>query len=161
MDAKTAAGRWIQLLTLGSGFYNVGAVVLAQMSWGLWHRVPREQFPDYHRAWFRGMVPTIWPMAAVAGLGSLLQLRWRPRGVAARQAWLGAALQIANFGLTGAWWARWQAQLDQVWLADGTLNPLYTRLLRTHWLRVGLIVAFAVLQAIEAVQSVQVQSEEH
>jgi hypothetical protein len=33
------------------------------------------------------MIPAIWPMATVSGTGALLQ--------------------IANFGLTSAWWARW------------------------------------------------------
>ncbi len=158
MSTRMIASRWIQLATFGSAFYNMGAVMLAQMSWSLWSRVRREEFPAYHRAWFRGMMPAIWPMAAVAGAGALLQLRWRPRGVPAKQAALGALVQIANFGLTGAWWARWQAKLDQVWLADGRLNPLYIRLLRTHWIRVGLIVAFAALQAFEAVESVSDES---
>jgi hypothetical protein len=153
-SGRTAA-RSIQLVTFLSSWYNVGAVVLAQMSWGLWRHVRREDFPTYHRAWFVGMRPTIWPMAGVAGIGALLQLRWRPRGVPRSQALLGALLQIANFVLTGAWWARWQARLDQVWLAEGELNPLYTRLLRSHWLRVSLIVAFAVLQVVEAIESTE------
>ncbi len=55
--------------------------------------------------------------------------------------------RIANFGLTGTWWARWQAQLHDVRLEDGSLNPLYVKLVRTHWLRVGLIAAFALLEA--------------
>jgi uncharacterized membrane protein YozB (DUF420 family) len=97
------------------------------------------------------MVPTIWPMATVAGVGALAQLRWRPAGAPAWLAWLGALLQVANFGLTGAWWARWQAQLDQVRREDGSINPLYTRLLRTHWLQVALIVAFALVQVWMAV----------
>jgi hypothetical protein len=151
-----ATTRWLQLVTLASSFYNLGAVVLAQMSWGLWRHVGRDEFPAYHKAWFRGMMPSIWPMATVAGAGALAQLRWRPVNVPAPMAWLGALLQVANFGLTGAWWARWQAQLDHVWLDDRTINPLYERLLRTHWLRVGIIAAFALLQAWMAVESRQV-----
>jgi hypothetical protein len=139
--------RGFQLAILAASFYNVGAVMLAQMSWNLWRHVGRAEFPAYHRAWFRGMMPTIWPMAALAGLGALVQVRVRPRGVPAWAGWLGAGLQLANFGLTGAWWARWQAQLADVRLEDGSLHPLYLRLIRTHWLRVGLIAAFALLQS--------------
>jgi hypothetical protein len=45
-----------------------------------------------------------------------------------------------------------------VWIEEGTLNPLYRRLLHTHWIRVGLIVAFAALEAFEAIESLQAQA---
>lgn len=138
--------RGLQLGVLAASFYNLGAVVLAQVSWNLWRHVGRAEFPRYHRAWFTGMRPSIWPMATVAGLGALVQVRVRPRGVPAWAGWLSAGVQLTNFGLTGAWWARWQAQVHEVQLADGSLHPLYLRLIRTHWLRVGLIAGFALLQ---------------
>ena len=137
----------LQLGMLAASFYDVGAVVLAQLSWSLWPHVGRSEFPDYHRAWFKGMMPSIWPMAGLTGVGALAQIFIRPVGVPAWAGWLGTALQVANFGLTGAWWARWQAQLHDVRLNDGSLNPLYLKLIRTHWLRVALIVAFALLEA--------------
>lgn len=139
--------RALQLGVLAASFYNVGAVVLAQLSWSLWPHVGRSEFPEYHRAWFKGMMPSIWPMAAVAGVGALVQIFVRPAGMPTWSAVFGSALQIANFGFTAAWWARWQAQLHQVRLDDGSLNPLYLKLVRTHWLRVALIAAFASLQA--------------
>ncbi|HLH26802.1 MAG TPA: hypothetical protein VK066_30115 [Chloroflexota bacterium] len=150
------ASRWLHLVTLGASFYNLGAVVLAQLGWGLWAQVGPDEFPAYHRQWFRGVQVAIWPPAAVAGLGALLQLRWRPPGAPVWAVWLGAALQVLNFGLTGAWWARWQAQLAEVRLPDGQLHPLYVRLMRTHWLRVALIATFAGVEAGMAVVSAQV-----
>jgi hypothetical protein len=140
---------WLQIIILAASWYNVGSIWLVQVSWRLFAHVGRAEFPAYHRAWWfglRGIQPVVFPPAIVAAIGSLAQLRWRPPGVAAPVAWLGVLLQVLTFGLTAAWWGRQQAQLADVRLEDGSLNPRYQRLLTTHWLRVALITASGVLQ---------------
>ena len=141
--------RWVQLVTLATSWYNVGTIWMVQVSWRLFARVGRAEFPAYHRAWWfglRGIQPVVFPSAILTVLGSIAQLRWRPRGVPAAMVWLCLTIQALVYALTGMWWGRWQADLDQVWQEDGTLNPLYRRILTTHWLRVALITAAAVLQ---------------
>ena len=141
--------RWVQLVTLATSCYNVGTIWMVQVSWRLFAHVGRREFPDYHRAWWfgwRGIQPVVFPAAIVAVLGSLAQLKWRPSRVPARAVWLNIAVQALVYALTGAWWGRWQAHLDQAVAEDGSLTPLYRRLLSTHWLRVALLSAAALLQ---------------
>ena len=64
---------------------------------------------------------------------------WRPEGVKADPLWLNITLQLATGVLTVAFWARWQAQTHYARLMDGSLDPMYVRIMSTHWLRVALI----------------------
>lgn len=144
------APRWVPLVTGAASWYNVGTIWMVQVSWRLFARVGRAEFPAYHRAWWfgwRGIQPVVFPAAIVAVLGAVAQLRWRPPRVPARIVWLGIALQALVYLLTAAWWGRWQGQLTDIWTEDQTLNPLYRRLLTTHWLRVALLTAAALLQS--------------
>jgi hypothetical protein len=87
----------------------------------------------------RGVQPVIFPSAGIALLGSFAQLWVQPAHVPRWIIPLNCLLQALVYILTGAWWGRWQAQLESVRLEDGSLNPAYQRLLRTHWLRVLLL----------------------
>ncbi|MDQ2828338.1 MAG: hypothetical protein M3Y74_04730 [Chloroflexota bacterium] len=141
--------RWVQLVTLATSCYNVGTIWMVQVSWRLFARVGRAEFPAYHRAWWfgwRGIQPVVFPAAILTVLGSLAQLRWRPSRVPARAVWVSITLQALVYALTGAWWGRWQARLDQALAEDGSPTPLYRRLVTTHWLRVALLTAAALVQ---------------
>jgi hypothetical protein len=139
---------WLLLVTLGASCYSMGTIWMTQVSWRLWAYVGRDRFPAYHRAWWfgpRGIQPVVFPFGILATLGSFAQLCWRPQQVPGWMAWLGAALWIATWGSTVAWWGRTQARLEQVRREDGSVDPLYRRLLATHWLRVAFITASALL----------------
>lgn len=82
------------------------------------------------------------PPAGFAALGSVLLLWVRPAGVPDEGAWLRIGIQVLIWGLAGVMCAR-KCSLPR--RPDGTLTPLYHRLVTTHWLRVGLITAFALL----------------
>lgn len=140
---------WLQLVILVASWYNAGTMWMTQVNWRLWSYVGRDDFPAYHRAWWfgwRGIQPVVFPFGILATLGALAQLRWRLRGVPAWTTWAGVALWALTWGSTAAWWGRFQGRLDEVRLEDGSLNPLYRRLLATHWARVGLMTALALLQ---------------
>ncbi len=112
---------WVQIITLAASCYNMGTIWMTQVCWRLFAQVGRGDFPAYHRAWWfgrRGIQPVVFP-------GGLLVTAWVS---------------------TAAWWGRLQGQLEYVRQEDGTLNPLYQRLLATHWLRVALFTASALLQ---------------
>jgi hypothetical protein len=53
--------------------------------------------------------------------------------------WASAGSQLASYILTGLFWGRWQAQVNFARLADGSLDPIYLRIIDTHWIRVALL----------------------
>ncbi len=138
--------KWILLVTLASGFYCVGAAGLAQLNWELWVHVGRTEFEVYHLAWWHGIWWAIFPVAAVALLGSFAELKWRPIEVPAWSAWLGVIIQVVTYVLTALWWGPGQAQLTQTHMENGSIDPHYYRLVTTNWLRVALITFFGILQ---------------
>ena len=142
--------QWILLLTALFSWYNVGLIVMVQVSYRLWAYVAPTDFPPYHNAWWygwQGIQPIMFPAAGATTLGSVLLLWLRPTGVPDEGVWLAIGIQVLIWGLTGIIWAPWQMQFRQNLprRPDGTLTPLYRRLLTTHWLRVGLISTFALL----------------
>ncbi len=140
---------WVQIITLAASCYNMGTIWMTQVSWRLFAHVGREDFPAYHRAWWfgpRGIQPVVFPCGILATLGTFAQLRWCAPRTPTWMAWLSAGLLITAWVSTGAWWGRLQGQLEYVRQEDGSLNPLYQRLLATHWLRVALFTASALLQ---------------
>ena len=134
----------------------MGAIWMAQVSWRLFARVGREDFPAYHRAWWfgpRGIQPVVFPFGIVAILGAFAQLRWHVPRTPTWMAWLNIGFLVTVWEATAAWWGRQQAQMEYVYQEDHSLNPLYQRLLATHWIRVALITASALLQIGMAVAS--------
>jgi hypothetical protein len=140
---------WVQIITLAASCYTMGTIWMTQVSWRLFAQVGRDDFPAYHRAWWfglRGIQPVVFPGGILATLGAFAQLRWRAPRTPAWQAWLNVGLLVTAWAATAAWWGRLQGQLEYVRQEDGTLHPLYQRLLATHWLRVALFTASALLQ---------------
>src|SRR6266849_4931884 len=156
-SSRTASiSRWVQLISLAAGCYNVGIILMTQFGYRLWARVGRAEFEDYHRAWWYGwggIQPLSFPSGIVATLGALAQLRWRSPHIPSWLVWLNINVWIQAWVMTAVWWGRWQAQLKQARQEDGSLDPLYHRLLTTHWLRVALFAAGGVLQFWMAVKS--------
>jgi hypothetical protein len=70
-------------------------------------------------------------------------LAWSPAGVPSWTLWTGFALQVALVSGTVLWWAPLMANL----LAEdgGLPAERYRLLLSTHWLRVAIVSAYALL----------------
>jgi len=145
---QAAIARWLLLINGAASFYSAGVVLLVQVSYWLWGFVGRGEFEAYHFAWWsvQGIILVVFPVASVATVCAFAMLRWPPSDVPRWAVWLGVALQIALWVGTAIWWGRWQAELNEVHLANGTLNPLFVTLFYTHWLRVGIVTAYAILQ---------------
>jgi hypothetical protein len=137
---------WLVLCSLLAAGYNAGTMWMTQVNWSLWPYVGPAEFPRFHRGWWRAIRPVVFPVGLGATLASVGQVRWRPAGVAPWLAWSGVGLWVLTWGSTALWWGRFQARLDDVRLEGGALNPLYTRLVRTHWWRVAMMSALAVVQ---------------
>jgi hypothetical protein len=76
-------------------------------------------------------------------LSSLLMPWWRAPGVPAWATWSGFALQVALLLGTAIWWGPLMAHLGAP--NGGLLLERYRLLMITHWLRVGIVTAYALL----------------
>jgi hypothetical protein len=131
--------QWILITTFAASFYGVGNVWMTQFGWRLWPYVAPNDFGAYHVAWWTMIKPVIFPVAAIAVLGSIALIWWRPEGVTAAPVWINIGLQVATCMLTVVLWARWQAQMHYAKLPDGSLDPTYVLAMSTHWIRAVLI----------------------
>jgi hypothetical protein len=131
--------QWILIVTFAASFYGVGNIWMTQFGWRLWPYVGANDFEAYHLAWWSMIKPVIFPVAAVAVSGSIALIWWRPAGVTAAPIWVNICLHVATYASTAVFWARWQVELQHAKLADGSLDPLYTRAMGTHWIRGTLI----------------------
>ena len=143
--ASTDPGRDRRLLLVTSvlSLYGLGNVWLVQLAcYRLWQYVgPQEAFA-YHNAWWHSIWGVLFIPAGVVFLGSFALLRIRPKGVTRRDARTGLTLQLLTYGLTAVWWGPLMARL--VTSDAGLSRRLYHLLMTTHWLRVGLVTAYAV-----------------
>ena len=136
---------WVLVLTLAASFYNVGTIWMVQMGYRLWPYLAPSDFGAYHRAWWSQIKPVVFPVAGLALFGSIAMIWLRPDGVTWAPLWLNIALQIGTGCLTAAFWGRWQAQTHYARRMDGSLDPMYVRIMSTHWLRAALITANGLL----------------
>jgi hypothetical protein len=138
--------RWLLLSVFALGLYGTGQVWLVQLSsYPLWRYVGDAQFPAYHQAWWRGIWGVILGPAGLVFVGALLMLRWKSPDIPAWSTWLGAGLQIALAAGTAVWWGPLMARLEGP--GGGPDPDRLALLLNTHWLRVGLVTAYAMLLA--------------
>ncbi len=137
--------QWVLILTLAASFYDVGTIWMTQFGWRLWPCVAPGDFSAYHAAWWSMIKPVIFPVAAIAFFGSIALIWWRPDGVDSASVWINVAVQLAVYILTAAFWGRWQAQTHYARLPSGALDPMYIRVMSTHWIRGALITANGLL----------------
>lgn len=119
--------QWVLIATFAASFYSVGTIWMTQFGWRLWPYVAPDDFAAYHEAWWAMIKPVIFPVAAIAFLGSIALVWWRPAGVTAIPVWLNFSLQILTYSLTAAFWGRWQAKTRFAKLPGGALDALYLR----------------------------------
>lgn len=131
--------QWMLVLTLAASSYSVGTIWMVQAGYRLWPYVAPGDFDAYHGAWWMKIIPVIFPVAGLGLFGSFAMLWWRPAGVAASLLWSNALVQLVTHALTIAFWGRWQAATHFARLTDGTLDPIYVRIMDTHWIRAALI----------------------
>jgi len=134
---------WLLLVTAALAFYGVGTIWLVQLSaYPLWAYVGRDHFSGYHLAWWHTVWGVIFLPAGVKFIASIFMIWLRPPEIPRWSAVLGVALEVVAFVLTAVYWGPLQANLAT---PDGLSLPLFHELLFTHWLRVALFTAYAVL----------------
>ena len=138
---------WSEALLLGTcalSLYGVGQVWLVQLSsYRLWTYVGPREFRAYHAAWWRGIWGVVLAPAALVTIGAALMVWRQAPGVPVWAVWFGLALQIALLFGTAIWWAPLMARLEA---PDGGILPnAYRLLMKTHWIRVGIVTAYGAL----------------
>ena len=125
-------------------FYGVGQVWLVQLSaYPLWTYVGEGDFHAYHAAWWRSIWGVILAPSALLALGSVLMVWLRAPGVPVWAAWSGVTLQVTLLLGTAVWWGPLMARLEAP--NGGLLPERYRLLITSHWLRVGIVTAYALL----------------
>ena len=135
-------GSWVLFVTAVLSVYGVGQVWLVQLSsYRLWAFVGAREFHVYHAAWWRSIWGVVLAPAALVSVGAAL-MAWRPTpGIPGWAIWLGLALQGALVLGTALWWGPLMARLEAP--DGGLMLERYRLLMRTHWLRVALVTAYA------------------
>jgi hypothetical protein len=135
---------WLLVAACALSFYGVGQVWLVQLSsYPLWTYVGEREFHAYHRAWWRSIWGVILAPSALLALGSALMVWLRAPGVPAWAAWSGLALQAALLLGTAIWWGPLMAHLEAP--DGGLLRERYRLMMASHWLRVAIVTAYALL----------------
>lgn len=145
-------GESLLLATAALSLYSAGQVWLVQLSsYRLWTYVGEKEFSAYHEAWWRSIWGVVLGPAALVALGAALML-WAPApGVEKSIIWFGLVLQAALIVGTAAWWGPLMARIEG---PTGALLPeRYRLLMTTHWLRVALVTAYALLTVWMLTQS--------
>jgi len=150
-DAMTRSDGLL-LLTVVLGLYAAGNIWVVQLSaYPLWAYVGRREMRAYHVAWWHSIWGVILAPAILLVTASVLMLRWRPRGVPSWDLWAGVGLQIALVLGTAIWWGPLMARLTNS--NDGLSHELFRLMLRTHWIRVGVVTAYAGLSVWMLIQN--------
>lgn len=135
---------WLLTLIALVGAYNAGVVWLAQISgYPLWTHVGQAEFSRFYAVWSSGAWSMMFAPLLLTLAGTVLLLVLRPPGIPAWALWTGLTLQVALTLLTVLWWS---PSASSIVTSDGSLNPEgYLRLIHSHWLRVAMATAYAVL----------------
>jgi hypothetical protein len=135
-------GGWLILVMTALAAWNVGVIWLMQLLiYPQFAEVPSDRFRAYHLShWRKSRYVVLVPAAVILG-GSVAMLRFPPPRAPLWIPWSGVALQAAIWLGTWRWWARLQIRLNR----EGNHPTLVRLLVRTHWLRTGMITAYAVL----------------
>jgi hypothetical protein len=138
------ASQWLLLATCGLGLFGVGQVWLVQLSsYRLFTHVGEREFRAYHAAWWHSIWGVILAPAGLLMVCAALMMWWRAPGVPTWATWLGGALQAGLLLGTALWWGPVMAHLETS--GGGLSRERYELLMRTHWLRVGIVSAYGIL----------------
>lgn len=165
--AGRAVGNWntLVLANLALSFYNLAVIWLMQLDvFYTWRYIPTELFGQVQGEHFWKLFITVFPQAILTTLISGLLLKSRPVDVPTFPLVLGFGLQLLVWLLTAIMWGRWQGQIAIVppHEVPPTIGPanyrLYQVLINTHWIRVAIITAYAVLAAWLCQESISFSS---
>lgn len=137
-------GQWLLLAVCALSCYGAGQVWLVQLSsYPLWTYVGERELSAYHMAWWRSIWGVVLAPAGLLTVGSVFMLWWPAPGIPRWMTWWGVALQAALVLGTALWWGPLMARLEGP--SGALLVQRYRVLLLSHWLRVAIVTAYALL----------------
>jgi hypothetical protein len=152
--------QWLLVVTVFLSVYGVGQIWLVQLSsYKLWAFVGPREFHAYHWAWWRSIWLVVMAPTSLVFLGSALMLWMRPAGIPSRAIWLGFGLEALLLVGTAFWWGPLMARLADP--DTGLIQPLYSRLMLTHWVRVALVTAYGLLAFWMLLKSISAMGPAH
>ena len=87
---------WLSCLVASLAWFNTGVVWLIQFScYPLWPYVGRDQFLNYHNAWWQGTWWVVFVPSALVAAGSVLMPRFAPSGIPRWALWTGVAIRLS------------------------------------------------------------------
>jgi hypothetical protein len=137
-------GSWVLAGTAGFACVGLAQVWMVQtLCYRLWPVVGRGDFYDYHVAWWHSIWTSIFIPAGVALTGTVVLIWQRPVAMDARLVAVLVGLQALLYLGTAAWWGPLMGRLAT--RSEGLLADRYALLMSTHWARVAVVTASAVV----------------
>lgn len=143
--------RWslvILIVAVALACANVGQILLTHVNYMSWARIGPAEMDAVHQSWSKAVDVIIMPLSITSAVSVVAVALLRHPRVPWWSIALAIGLQVATFVTSFTMWAVWQNQIGQsglVRMPDGSLNPVYERIMDTHWLRIALMVAFALV----------------
>ena len=131
------------LAVLALAWYNVGTIWAHEVDiFRSWRLVPPEAFPALQEAHWRKLPYWVFAPVGLTLAGSVALVWVHPLAIPQWTVNMNAVCQLLSLLLTAALWGRWQAALSRD--VRGSESPWLLLILRTHWIRTGLITMGAV-----------------
>jgi len=131
-------------LNLALGFYNAGTIWAMEIDiFRSWKLVDKKEFPTVQEVHWRKLPYWIFAPVALSAAGAIALIWYHPAGSPAFAILGNIAAQFSSIVLTGLFWGRWQAALSRD--PEGPKSKYLKKILKTHWIRVLLINASAVI----------------
>ena len=132
------------LVNLALAFYNVGTIWAHEIDiFRTWTLLDLKTFRAVQAAHWKKLPYWVFVPVGLSFAGSVTLVWYHPPGSPLWAIWGNFACQLLSHVLTGMMWGRWQAALS----VDpcGAQGPFLDKILRTHWIRTGLISAYALI----------------
>ena len=140
------------LLNLALAFYNVGTIWAHEVDiFRTWKLIGPAEFHQVQLTHFHKIPYWIFVPVGLSLLGGIVLLWIHPAGSPMGLAWIALICQALSAVLTALFWGQWQAKLAHDPL--GPKSPYLVRILKTHWIRTGLINAYALALLIWAIDA--------
>ena len=126
------------LLNLALSFYLVGAIWAIEVDiFRSWKLIDSKDFHMVQSVHWRKLPYWVFAPLAVALMGSVTLIWYRPENSPGWAIWGNLCCQLASHVLTAMSWGRWQAELSKD--PSGPDSLYLAKILATHWIRTLLI----------------------
>jgi hypothetical protein len=141
------------LANMALAFYNVGVIWAHEVDvFRTWAFLDLTTFRAVQMAHWKKLPYWVFAPVGLSFTGSVALVWYHPAGSPSWAISSNLACQLLSHVLTALMWGRWQAALSTDPM--GAQGQYLTRILRTHWIRIVLINAYATILFVWTVQVV-------